>query len=106
MDVRRKLLGRDSGVSIWRVDGHAIRDRLDVDFTNGHHHYTRKYVPEKEIWLDREAPGSEEWPFWAVHQLAERAAMAAGRPYLSALRIGNRAERAERRGAGIEPGPL
>src|SRR5688500_8137031 len=98
----RKLLAREDGLGIWRVDGHRVRDRLDVDFTNGAHAYTRRYVPEDEIWLDREAPGSGEWTFWAAHQLAERAAMARGVPYLRALAAGNRADRAARRAAGIE----
>jgi hypothetical protein len=29
----RKLLARDGGLGIWRVDGHRVRDTLDVDFT-------------------------------------------------------------------------
>ncbi len=102
--VHRKLLERREGVEIWRVDGHRIRDEVDVEFTNGHHHLTRAYVPPGEIWLDREAPGSGEWAYWAVHQLAQRAAMMRGVPYLRALTIANRAERLARRAAG-EPGP-
>jgi hypothetical protein len=102
--IYRKLLDRVDDVEIWRVDGHRVRDELDVEFTNGHHHFTRRYVPLNEIWIDREAPGTREWVFWARHQLAERAAMARGAPYLRALAIGHRAERAERRAAG-EPGP-
>ena len=92
-----RLLDRAEGLAIWRVDGHAVRDRWDVDFTNGHHHYSRRYVPPDEIWLDREAPGSGEWRFWARHQLVERAAMAAGATYLQALARANRAERSLRR---------
>ena len=95
----RRLLGRMDGLAIWRVDGHAVRDRLDVEFTNGHHHFTRRYVPLAEIWLDREPPGSGEWRFWARHQLVERAEMAAGAPYPTALVRANRVERAERRAA-------
>jgi hypothetical protein len=98
--VHRKLLDRADGVDIWRVDGHRVRDEIDVEFTNGHHHFTRRYIPPHEIWLDREAPGSGEWVFWAVHQLAQRWAMSRGADYLRALRIGNRAERDARRAAG------
>src|SRR6266568_7187337 len=53
----RRLLGRMDGLGIWRVDGHQVRDGWDVEFTNGHHHFTRGYIPPGEIWLDREAPG-------------------------------------------------
>jgi hypothetical protein len=92
----RRLLGRIDGLRIWRVDGHQVRDGLDVEFTNGHHHFTRRYVPLDEIWLDREPPGSGEWRFWARHQIVERAEMAAGASYPIALARANRAERAER----------
>jgi hypothetical protein len=99
MSFRRKLLARRDGLAIWRVDGHAIRDQLDVDFTNGHHHLTRRYVPAGEVWLDRCAPRADETPFWIVHQLVERAAMLAGVAYLAALTRANRAEKAARRAA-------
>jgi hypothetical protein len=99
----RRLLARTEGVEIWRVDGRRVRDELDVDFTNGAHGFVRRYVPKNEIWLDRDAPGSGEWVYWAVHQLVERAQMARGAPYLTALRRANRAERAERRAAGERP---
>jgi hypothetical protein len=92
-----RLLGRAAGVAIWRVDGHRVRDMIDVEFTNGGHHYSRTYVPPDEIWLDRDAPAAREWPFWALHQLIERAAMAGGASYHSALARANRHERAERR---------
>ena len=90
---------------MWLVDGHAIRDQLDVEFTNGAHHFTRGYVPHDEIWLDREAPGAGEWQFWAMRQRIERALMAQGQPYLRALRTGARIERDERRLARGIPGP-
>jgi hypothetical protein len=96
----RRLLCRTDGVEVWRVDGHRIRDEIDVEFTNGAHVHVRPYVPENEVWIDRDAPGSREWVFWATHQLVEREHMARGVPYLRALRRANRAERAERRAAG------
>lgn len=94
-----RRLARAGGIDVWRVDGHRLRDRLDVDFTNGHHHYTRRYVPVDEIWLDREPRGSGEWRFWALHQLVERERMAGGSPYEQALRAAGAAERAARRQA-------
>lgn len=93
--VRR--LEKRGGVEVWQVNGHWIRDRIDVEFTNGHHHYTRSYVPEDEIWIDRDAPGTEEWRLWAERQRDERELMRAGTPYLAALRIAGRAEVQKRR---------
>jgi hypothetical protein len=101
-----KRLARIDGLDVWRVDGHRIRDRLDVEFTNGHHHFSRPYIPAHEIWIDREAPGSGEWPFWALRQIAERRRMSEGRSYLSALLSASRIERLERRRARGVAGPV
>lgn len=91
------LLGRQDGLEIWRVDGHAVRDRIDVEFTNGAHHFVKRFVPLDEIWLDCESPGSNEWVFWAMHQRIQRALMAGGTPYLKALAVAQRIETRERR---------
>jgi len=101
---RLRLLGRRDGLALWRVDGHGIRDALDVEFTNGHSHLTRRYIPEDEIWIDRSAPRADESRFWIIHQIVERAALASGVPYLTALQRANRAEMAARRQAlGVLP---
>lgn len=90
-------LDRLDGLEVWRVDGHFIRDHLDVEFTNGAHHFVRRYVPPGELWLDREARGAGEWPFWALHQRIQRSLMATGTPYLCALAVAQRVELRERR---------
>src|SRR5262245_43587205 len=97
--IHLKHLGRMDGVDVWRVDGHRIRDRVDVEFTNGHHHFSRDYIPQREIWLDRESPGSGEWAFWARRLLLERHKMSTGVPYLTALLSATHVERLERRRA-------
>src|SRR5688572_3657539 len=101
-----RLLERVDGLSVWRVDGHLLRDTKDVEFTNAHHVFTRRYVPEDEIWLDREAPGAGEWPFWMLHTLVERRRMAAGASYLEALRAAGREELRERRRAAKLPSKM
>jgi hypothetical protein len=78
------------------VDGEWIRNWRDVDFTNGGHCYTRPYIPTREIWVDREAPGAGELAFIARHQIRERELMRDGAPYLRALAVANRVERRER----------
>lgn len=87
------------GIGCFLVDGHAIRDAWDVEFTNGAHHLTRRYVPPDEVWIDREAPGAGELGFLVQHQLEERAWMVAGVPYQSALRRASHRERLRRRAA-------
>jgi hypothetical protein len=96
---RRRVLAREDGLVIWRVDGHAVRDALDVEFTNGANHLHAPYVPFEEIWLDREAPGGEEWRFWAHYQRVHRRRMIAGATYLEAVASAERAERRVRRRA-------
>jgi hypothetical protein len=92
-------LDRVDGVRCYLVDGAFVRTRIDVDFTNGAHHWTRRYVPRDEVWVDRDAPGADEHPFWVAHQLLERELMLAGIDYLRALARANRAERLARRAA-------
>jgi hypothetical protein len=84
-------------VACFLVDGRWLRDHLDVEFTNGAHHHSRRYVPRDEVWIDREAPGAGEIPFHLTHQLTERALMAAGASYLEALDRATRRERRARR---------
>ncbi len=83
--IRMDRLDRIDGVTVYRVDGRRIRDTVDVEFTNGHHHFSRAYIPRDEVWLDRDG-GDTEWPFWAQRQLHERALMAGGATYLEAVR--------------------
>lgn len=89
-------LARVGDVRCFLVDGTYIRDLVDVDFTNGAHHLTRRYVPRDEVWVDREAPSAGELHFWVEHQLHERELMLAGVPYLRALAAANRLERRAR----------
>jgi hypothetical protein len=40
---------------IWIVDGSYIRGHIDEEFTNFGQHFRFPYIPEDELWLDREA---------------------------------------------------
>jgi hypothetical protein len=73
-------LANAGSIRCWLVDGTFIRNRHDVDFTNGAHHLTRSYVPIDEVWVDREAPGAGELRFLLMHQLHERELMMNGVP--------------------------
>ena len=83
--IRLERINRVDGIDVYRVDGHRIRNRIDVDFTNGHHHFSRQYVPLREVWLDREGRAPES-RFWTQRQLFERELMARGLTYLQAVR--------------------
>lgn len=96
---RLRKAGVKDGLSIWIVDGRYIRDHMDIEFTNFGQHYVFKFIPPKELWLDEEARPDEQ-RFFVDHLIAERAAMARGLPYDSAVGIGDRVERIERKAAG------
>lgn len=104
LQLLRSVGHRGDAVRCWLVDGTFVRNQRDVDFTNGAHHFTRRYIPLDEIWIDREAPGAGELDFLIYHQLHERALMLEGMPYLRALATANRAERALRRSSLVERG--
>ena len=83
----------------WIVDGVYIRGRTDPEFTNFGQHYRFAYIPEKELWIDREAH-EDERRFFVDHLLVEHRLMAQGVPYEKALVAADRKERSERRRAG------
>ena len=83
----------------WIVDGTYIRTHMDEEFTNFGQHYRFSYIPEKELWIDREAENDER-QFFIDHLLVEHRLMAAGIPYAKALPRADLEERKERRRAG------
>jgi len=87
------------GLRVWLVDGKYIRERIDEEFTNFGQHYSFSCIPEKELWLDKEAHPDER-RFFIEHLLVERRLMAKGVPYNDALAAADHAERRERRRAG------
>jgi hypothetical protein len=92
VDQRGKL-------DVWIVDGAYIRGHIDEEFTNFGQHYRYPYIPENELWVDREAT-PDELRFFVEHLLVEHRLMAKGMPYEKALVEADRAEREERRRAG------
>jgi len=84
---------------VWIVDGMYIRGHVDEEFTNFGQHYRYPYIPEDELWIDREAH-NDEAHFFIDHLLVEHRLMAKGMPYEKALVAADRAERDERRRAG------
>jgi hypothetical protein len=94
-----KLLDERGDLKVWVVDGPYIRGNLDEEFTNFGQHFRYAYIPENELWLDREAE-HDETRFFIDHLLVERRLMKAGRSYDEALAEADKAERRERRRAG------
>lgn len=86
-------------LDVWIVDGSWVRLHRDPEFTNFGQHYRFPFVPNSELWIDREAC-EDERNFFIDHLLVEHRLMAAGMPYPSAIEAANKEERKERRRAG------
>ncbi len=83
-------------LTVWVVDGQHIRTHIDEEFTNFGQHYSFKFIPKKELWIDQEhAFGEIE--YFIDHLLVERRLMAEGRSYSYALKAADKREKRERR---------
>jgi hypothetical protein len=100
--LKQPYLKRDEtrgDYQVWIVDGAYIRGNIDEEFTNFGQHYRYDYIPEKELWIDKEAEHDERG-FFIDHLLVEHDLMAKGVSYAEALTQADRVERKERRRAG------
>jgi hypothetical protein len=81
------------------VDGSYIRGHIDEEFTNFGQHYSFPYIPENELWIEKETHDDER-RFFIDHLLVEHRLMEKGVPYDNALVEADKVERRERRRAG------
>lgn len=95
-------VGQRGPIAVWIVDGSYVRKNLDEEFTNFGQHYRFSFIPENEFWIDRET-AQDEQQFFIDHLLIEHRLMKKGTPYVKALEIADRKERAERKKAGDVP---
>lgn len=51
--IHRAHLGLVRGLMVWSIDGEAVRNLADVDFTTGGNPARYLYVPANEIWVER-----------------------------------------------------
>ena len=93
---RLRLLGRVAGLAIYLVDGEAVRNVVDIDFTMGGNEARYGYVPAGEIWIDN-AQHVLDRTATALHELVERDLMLHhGMSYDAAHDAANARERALR----------
>jgi hypothetical protein len=82
--------------TVWIVDGDYIRNHLSIKFTNFGQHYTFRFIPQNEFWIDKEhADGEEE--YYITHMLVEHKLRKSGMDYNSALDKADIIERKERK---------
>ena len=101
-DFHLQQLAKWVGLSVWRVDGQRIRNTLDIEFTNGSHHFESPYIPRDELWIDREAADiwptakwPEEWESVALRLVIEREYASKGKT-INAIQIEERARQKAR----------
>lgn len=78
-------------VQVWVVNGHLVRDKYDVEFTEGGHDKRYKYIPEGEVWIDDDLEPHNRG-YVVKHELHERQLMSSGVPYEQAHKEASRRE--------------
>jgi hypothetical protein len=84
------------GHPIFLVDGFAIRQKFDSDFSQGGHGWRYRFIPKGEIWVE-ERLEAQELPFVIGHECDEVELMREGMDYDRAHDVAKRREDAARR---------
>ncbi len=82
-NVYRVPLGNRGDISIWIVDGAAVRRDIYPDFGLSDNDLACRFIPAGEIWIDSQT-SCEETEFSIATELFERDLMTKGIPYDSA----------------------
>ena len=90
-----KKFAEVSGFTVWIVDGDYIRDNIDEEFTNYGQNYQFKFIPKKELWVDKERVGSE-YKYYVNSMLTINRLLAKGVSRGEAIKISDKEERSER----------
>ena len=69
-DIQVESLGTVDGYTIWAVDGQVVRDRVDIDFTQGGNPAVYGYVPEGEVWVE-DKESAKDMAATVLHELVE-----------------------------------
>ena len=88
---KEKSLGKIGKLEVFLVDGRAVRDGPDIDFTEGGHNRGYKWIKGNEIWLDDEVK-KKELPFIFLHELFEWNKMGTGMKYENAHHLASAIE--------------
>jgi hypothetical protein len=79
-NIYRAYLGERGGMSVWVVDGAAVRRDVFPDFGLSGNDRAYHFIPEREIWIDGQI-SCEETEFSIELELRERALMMNGETY-------------------------
>lgn len=79
-NIYRVKLGTRGTISVWLVDGAAVRRDVFPDFGLSGNDLAYHFIPKKEIWIDAQI-SCEETEFSTAIELLERGSMAKGMSY-------------------------
>lgn len=82
--------------SVWIVDGNFIRKNIDEEFTNFGQFYRFNFIPQNELWIDKEHSRGEE-KFYIDAMLTIIKAVKKGLPYAEAVKKATSKEKKERK---------
>jgi hypothetical protein len=94
-----KKIGQRGPIGIWQVDGSYIRTHIDEEFTNYGQHFSYRYIPKEEFWLDQ-GISEEETKFFIKHLSVEHRLMKQGVDADAAREKADQVEGEERKRAG------
>ena len=70
-----------NGFDIWIVDGKYIRDNINEEFNNFGLNSRFRFIPKKELWIDKEYGSGNEIKFYLKNLLKEVELMEDGLDY-------------------------
>ena len=82
-------------VTVWKVDGDAVKVEHDMDFVEAGNGYRWPFIPKSEIWIDEDLE-VHDWCFNCLHECTEIDLMAQGMEYDPAHDRANKREKAWR----------
>ncbi len=94
------LADRKFPIEVWLIDGNMVRSLYKTDYTEGGHGYVYRWVPKREIWIEKDL---DRWelPFIVCHEYLELRLMRdEGIDYDSAHAICSKVEFKLRKGQG------
>lgn len=97
--IHKKKLGKIGKLNIWLVEGEQVRDKKDVEFTEGGHDLAYRYIPKDQIWIDDSLKAQERPPI-ILHETYERSRMAQGEGYEEAHAEASKVEKKARKKKG------
>lgn len=94
-----------SDFTVWLVDGKYIRENINEEFTNFGQHYEFKFIPEYELWIDKERISGEE-KFYIDSMIAMKRFLEQGKSIHEAIRKSDEIERRERAKSALMKGEI